>query len=194
VSGPGPGRGPGAEAVARALAALPTPSSLVTEEQLADLAALDTASLRELRARCENAEEGVSYARRVLQGRLDILRASLVERDDPAVGDLLDALPAILADAGAPSVPSQARASRVRVPADAERYSAAVDELLAEPVLEGLEERPLSEADRLVEVLLELETALSERRRALFVRIDALRSELAERYKDGRADVRDLLG
>jgi hypothetical protein len=194
VSGPGPGRGPGAEAVARALAALPTPSSLVTEEQLADLAALDTASLRELRARCENAEEGVSYARRVLQGRLDILRASLVERDDPAVGDLLDALPAILADAGPPSVPSQARASRVRVPADAERYSAAVDELLAEPVLEGLEERPLSEADRLVEVLLELETALSERRRALFVRIDALRSELAERYKDGRADVRDLLG
>jgi hypothetical protein len=180
--------------VARALAALPSPSSLVTEEQLADVAALDTASLRELRAQCENAEEGVSYARRVLQGRLDILRARLVGRDDPAVGDLLDALPAILADVGPPGAPSPARATRVRVPADADRYTAAVDELLAEPVLEGLEEQPLTEADRLVEVLLELETTLSERRRALFTRIDALRAELAERYKDGRADVRDLLG
>lgn len=194
MSGPGPGRGPGAEAVARALAALPSPSSLVTEEQLADLVSLDTASLRELRARCENAEEGVSYARRVLQGRLDILRARLVERDDPAVGDLLDALPAILADVGPHGVPSPARATRVRVPVDADRYTAAVDELLAEPVLEDLEERPLSEADRLVEVLLELETALSGRRRELFTRIDALRAELAARYKDGRADVRDLLG
>lgn len=194
MSGPGPGRGPGAEAVARALEGLPSPSSLVSEEQLADLAALDTTSLRELRARCENAEEGVSYARRVLQGRLDILRAGLVERDDPAVGDLLDALPAILADARPSSVPSQARVARVRVPSDADRYTAAVDELLAEPVLEGLEEQPLSEADRLVEVLLELEAALSARRRELFGRIDALRAELAERYKDGRADVRDLLG
>lgn len=194
MSGPGPGRGPGAEAVARALASLPAPSSLVTEAQLADLPALETGALRELRATCETAEEGVSYARRVLQGRLDILRARLVERDDPGSGDLLDALPAILADVGPPSTPSQARASRVRVPADAERYATAVDELLAEPVLEGLEDQPLREADRLVEVLLELEAALSERRRQLFDRIDALRAELAARYKDGRADVRDLLG
>ncbi|MFU8839732.1 MAG: ABC transporter substrate-binding protein [Nitriliruptoraceae bacterium] len=194
MSGPGPGRGPGAAAVERALAGLPSPASLVTDEQLASLDTLETATLRELRAACETAEEGVSYARRVLQGRLDILRASLVERDDDGSGDLLDALPSILADVGPHTGPSRARSSRVRVPDDAERYTAAVDELLAEPLLHGLEEQPLDEADRLVELLLELEAALSARRRALFERIDALRAELAARYKDGRADVRDLLG
>lgn len=194
MSGPGPGHGPGAEAVARALAGLPSPTSLLGDEQLASLDTLDTTTLRELRAACETAEEGVSYARRVLQGRLDILRASLVERDEDGSDDLLDALPSILADAGPRSGPSLARSARVRVPADAERYTAAVDELLAESLLDGLDEQPLREADRIVELLLEFEAALSTRRRALFERIDALRAELAERYKDGRADVRDLLG
>jgi hypothetical protein len=180
--------------VEHALAELQPPASLVTDEQLANLSSLDTATLRELRAACEAAEEGVSYARRVLQGRLDILRASLVERDDAGSGDLLDALPSILADVGPASSPGRARSTRVRVPADAERYTAAVDELLAEPLLQDLDAQPLRETDRLVEVLLELESALSARRRALFERIDALRAELAARYKDGRADVRDLLG
>ncbi|MFP4311663.1 MAG: ABC transporter substrate-binding protein, partial [Nitriliruptoraceae bacterium] len=87
------GQGPGAAAVERALASLPAPEALVSEEQLAALEELDTATLRSLRARCETAEEGVSYARRVLQGRLDILRASLVAREDPGTTDLLDALP-----------------------------------------------------------------------------------------------------
>lgn len=194
MSGPGPGRGPGAAAVERALAGLPSAATLLSDEQLASIDTLDTATLRVLRASCETAEEGVSYARRVLQGRLDILRASFVERDDPGSGDLLDALPAILSDVGPSTGPSHARSTRVRVPADAERYTTAIDELLAAPVLESLEEQPLAEADRLVEVLLEMETALSDRRRALFERIDALRAELAARYKDGRADVRDLLG
>lgn len=194
MSGPGPGRGPGAATVEHALAGLPSPADLVSDEQLAALEELDTAQLRQLRARCETAEEGVSYARRVLQGRLDILRASLVERDDPGTDDLLDALPAILADTGQPGGAPRGRSARVRVPADAEAYAAAVDELLAEPVLQDLDEQPLRESDRLVELLLELEVVLSGRRRALFDRIDALRAELAARYKDGRADVRDLLG
>jgi len=194
VSGPGPGRGSGAAAVERALAGLPSPQALVSDEQLAGLESFDTAELRALRAACETAEEGVSYARRVLQGRLDILRAGLVEREEPGSSDLLDALPAILADAGPAAGVPRARSQRVRVPADADAYAAAVDELLAEPVLEDLEEQPLREADRLVEVLLELEVVLSGRRRALFDRIDALRAELAARYKDGRANVRDLLG
>ncbi|MFP4150124.1 MAG: hypothetical protein ACLFUG_05845 [Nitriliruptoraceae bacterium] len=186
-------QGPGAAAVERALAGLPAPEALVSEEQLAALEELDTATLRTLRARCETAEEGVSYARRVLQGRLDILRASLVAREEPGTTDLLDALPTILADAGSPRGATAARSSRVRVPPDAEAYAAAVDLVLAEPVIEQLDEQPLSESDRLVGVLLELEAALSARRRALFERIDALRAELAARYKDGRADVRDLL-
>lgn len=192
MSGPGPV--PGTTAMARALAVLPSPDALVTAEQLAALDTLDTATLRSLRVACETAEEGVSYARRILQGRLDILRAGLVEREEPGTDDLLDALPTVLADTGAGRGGPGSRAARVRVPADADTLAAAIDLVLAEPVLEHLDEQPLTEADRLVGLLLELEAELSNRRRALFVRIDALRAELAARYKDGRADVRDLLG
>jgi hypothetical protein len=60
---------------------------------------VDQLGLPELRARREEAD--VSYLRRLLQGRLDILRAELVRRSaggDQDVGGLLTGLPAILTD------------------------------------------------------------------------------------------------
>jgi hypothetical protein len=65
---------------------------------------VDQLDLPELRARREEAEAeeaDVSYLRRLLQGRLDILRAELVRRSaggDQDVGGLLAGLPAILTD------------------------------------------------------------------------------------------------
>ena len=175
-----------------AFAGLEGPEDLLPAAQLADLSALGTAELRELRSRCEAAEEGVSYARRVLQGRLDILRARLGDRDDGA-DRLLSALPAILADAGHVTDPLQARATRVRVPADAERYTAVIDAVLAEDDLESIDEVAIPDLDPVIERLAAVEQELSQRRRALFDRIDAVRAELVARYKDGRADVRELL-
>jgi hypothetical protein len=63
---------------------------------------VDRLALPELRARREEAEEAdVSYLRRLLQGRLDILRAELVRRSaggDQDVAGLLAGLPKILTD------------------------------------------------------------------------------------------------
>lgn len=174
--------------------ALPDPEVLVPTEQLDRLGELSTQELREQRAACEAAEEGLSYARRLLQGRLDILRAGLVRHDDDAAPDLLGELPAILADPQQRSDdPLQARVSRVRVPKDAERYAQLLDDVLAEDEAERLEERSIDDLRRLVDRLSVHEQELSTRRRALFDRIDALRAELADRYRDGRADVRELL-
>jgi len=175
------------------LAALPEPDALVSVETLAEVTSLPTPELRRLRNLCEEAEEGVSYARRLLQGRLDILRAALDARDEPAADDLLSSLPRILSDPGGHADATHARATRVRVPPDADRYAAALDGVLAEDEADGLEERSLDDLERLVDRLGSYEHALSARRRALFERIDALRAELAARYKDGRADVRELL-
>jgi len=190
VSGPGTG----ANEVDAAFAQLPSPEALLSEAALEQLDTLDTEELRRIRSECELAEEGVSYARRLLQGRLDILRAALGESDHPDAGGLLAALPAIMADQGHVSDPAQARSLRVRVPADAERYAAIIDAVIAEDeVPEGTEDS-LSDLSRVVEVLTQVEHELSARRRALFTRIDGLRAELLARYKDGRADVRELLG
>ena len=187
------GRGTGANEVDAALVELPSPEALLSESALEQLDTLGTEDLRRIRTECEVAEEGISYARRLLQGRLDILRAALDQSEHPDAGHLLAALPAIMADQGHVSDPAQARSLRVRVPADAERYAALIDAVIAEDEVPEGTEGDLSDLERVVEVLTQVEHELSARRRALFTRIDGLRAELLARYKDGRADVRDIL-
>jgi hypothetical protein len=49
-------------------------------EPLPDLASLDDAGLRELIAELKKEEDELSYRRRILHGKIDILRAELVAR------------------------------------------------------------------------------------------------------------------
>ncbi len=188
------GPGTGANEVDAAFALLPSPEALLSEAALEQLDTLDTDELRRIRSACEVAEEGISYARRLLQGRLDILRAALDQSEHPGAGELLAALPALMADQGHVSDPAQSRSLRVRVPADAERYAAVIDAIITEDEVPEGSDEDLADLERVVETLTQVEHELSARRRALFARIDGLREELLARYKDGRADVRDLLG
>lgn len=171
------------------------PDQVVSDGELAALEQMETAELRVRRQRLERAEEAVSYTRRLLQGRLDLVRAELARRDDPAAGDLLDGLAHILAgDERGSSDPAQARATRVRVPEDADRYASLLDRLVGDTQIRGsLSELPVDQLEGLVARYSGVERSLSSLRRALFDRIDALRDELAARYKDGRADVSELL-
>jgi hypothetical protein len=54
-------------------------------EPLPDLATLDDAELRELIAELKKEEDELSYKRRILHGKIDILRAELVARLQRAV-------------------------------------------------------------------------------------------------------------
>ena len=68
---------------------------------VADVGQLDLAELRSRREEAEAEEADISYLRRLLQGRLDILRAELVRRSqggEQDVAGLLAGLPAILTD------------------------------------------------------------------------------------------------
>jgi len=172
---------------------IPDPQQLLPDVLLADLESLSTAELRTRRAACEGAEEGVSYARRLLQGRLDLLRAELRGRDDRVAAHLLEALPTILAGDESPGDPMQARATRLRVPPSADAHAAALDDIADESTLLNSGDLDLATLTSLVEQLTDHERQLSALRHALFDRIDALRAELAARYKDGRADVGELL-
>src|SRR5690625_7359706 len=86
-----------------------------------DLEQIETDQLRHRRAEAEAEEEAVSYARRVVQGRVDILRAEVRRREedgDAEAGSLLHALTGALGEGstGARNV-MDARATRLRVPA-----------------------------------------------------------------------------
>jgi hypothetical protein len=150
-----------------------------------------TAQVRTARAECEAEEEGISYARRVLQGRLDILRAELLGREgDGGAEDLLARLPGILSSDHVASPPAKARSTRLRVPEDADRHEDEIDELVGSTEFAEL---PTDELAAIIERLVAHERHLSALRRQLFDRIDALRDELARRYKDGTAAVSELL-
>ncbi len=171
-------------------------ATVLDAQELAALPSWPTDQLRTRRAACEAQEAAVSYARRVLQGRLDIVRAELERRDEagePAAGELLAGLPALLAGDHVATDPARARVSSVTVPAAADELVARIDADLGETVLSGLAERGEAELAELIATLERHEGELSSSRRALFDSIDALRGELAQRYKDGRANVADLL-
>jgi hypothetical protein len=178
----------------------------VSEEQVArilDPAYLDglddasTSEVRALRAECEDTEEGISYARRLLQGRLDILRAELLRRDEAGDGHartLLGDLTTILThDQHGTLDPTQARATRLRVPPSAEQHERDLDRIVDQSQLADLEQLTVDDLAMIIDRLSQHERELSALRRQLFDRIDTLRAELARRYKDGRADVSQIL-
>lgn len=162
-----------------------------------DLGERSVGALREARATCRAIEAQLSYLRRLVQGQHDIIsgeirrRAAGGEPDD--VGDLVAQLPTILADRIRGAGPG-------RSPADPEvedLSGALVDRLhaLADAVpLERLATVGDGELQAATDRLATLEVDVSQHRRAVFERIDELESELLARYRDGEAQVDDLLG
>ena len=69
---------------------------VLAENYLDGIATLPMDEVRSLRKEAEQEETDLSYLRRLLQGRLDILRAELARRSGATSGTLVDALPALL--------------------------------------------------------------------------------------------------
>jgi hypothetical protein len=162
--------------------------------ELDDLEHRPIEEVRAARAACQQVENGLSYLRRIVQGRLDIVAAELERRqaggDPHDVSRLIEQLPSILADhlraPGLGRLPSGLGQGEV----DAElasRVDAVVGEV--DDLAEVSDEQLTAARDRLTD----LEHEISERRRAEFARIDALQAELTRRYRAGEASVESLL-
>lgn len=144
-----------------------------------DLSELSTADLRRRLTERRAEEDRVSYERRVLQGRMDILRDELERRGRSEHGDLIDRLTEIIAQA-----PGGSRGARARMPTSVEPTDPS-DE--AAGVLARLPDLSVEEIQDLVERFEAEERRISERRREMFTVIDALEAELVRRYKEGSA-------
>ncbi|RFU23268.1 RsiG family protein [Geodermatophilus marinus] len=150
------------------------------------------ADVRRLRRQAEQEEVNLSYTRRLLQGRLDILRRELQRRAEDDGRSLLDLLPEILAEKGRGPAHGLGRHQTVQ-PADPEAYEAWVAALTpgVDPaVVPDLSDTDLEQAAR---ALAAAEGSLSERRRGVQQVMDALAAELGRRYRNGEADVAALL-
>lgn len=167
---------------------------------------IETRPMEELRAtrtEVQEAEVAVSYVRRVVQGRLDIVEAERRRRsgaaasEDPTeeAGSLVEDLPGILADPGHGG--RTAGPGRLPMHIDpghqADTLVADLDREVDPNKLAEIGGLSDAELDVVAESLRTIEHQLSAQRHALHERLDALQAEMVRRYQSGEATVDNLL-
>jgi hypothetical protein len=167
---------------------------VLAEDFVTDLGALPFADLRERRREAEQEETDLSYLRRVLQGRLDILRAELARRAGDET-DLIQALPRILADEPGPGPRGPRGLGRhaASEPSRADAHRRHVEALIADVDLSNPQAHDDASLRAVLIRLEDEERRVSVQRRAVQSAMDALTAEITRRYRDGDADPSDLL-
>jgi hypothetical protein len=160
---------------------------ILDESYLSDLADVDVAELRRRREQAEHEEAWLSYVRRMLHGRIDILQGQGVVSED---GELdLDALISSLSGQMGPGQ-YHATMEVLESPGGGRR---AVERLIARS---GLDDPAALTDEQRTQRLTELqamERDVSEARGRVHAVQDRLAQELAARYKAGDADAEGAL-
>ena len=176
----------------------PAPAGGTAVDELLDPAFLENATkqpmaeVRRLRRDAEQEEVNLSYTRRLLQGRLDIVRRELKRRAEHDGRSLVDLLPEILSEKGRGPAHGLGRHQTVQ-PTAPEQLEHWVTSLAPGVDLSNVQELPDDELESAARSLGEGERSLSERRRGVQQGMDGLAAELGRRYRDGEADVAALL-
>jgi hypothetical protein len=149
--------------------------------------------IREMRSEAEQEETDLSYLRRLLQGRMDILRAEVDRRSGKDGGSLIDRLPGILADDMNPGSPHGSGRHAVAEPSRADMHRRHVEALVADVDLSNPGAHDDESLRRVLGVLEREEADVSTNRRAVQHVMDKLTEEITRRYREGDASVSDLL-
>jgi hypothetical protein len=156
-----------------------------------DPAALTLEQLRAARAALQHEDDVVSYARRVAQARLDLVRAELMhrERGDQPI-DLPSELRVVLSQQ---LTGGQARPPRPTDDLSDDPLARELDAICTQHGFGRLEELENGQLTALTQALNDYERRVSADRRERFERLDALSAELVRRYRDGEASIDGLL-
>lgn len=158
--------------------------------QLPDPSELSLDELRRLRQQLQEEDDAVSYARRVAQARLDLVRAEAEHRSSDTEIDVGEELRSVLSQhlTGGPARPPRPTEDLSDHPLAVE-----LDEVCSAGGFGHLRDLDDAGLASLTSSIAAFETRLSSDRRARFERLDALSAELVRRYRDGEADVDTLL-
>jgi hypothetical protein len=169
---------------------------VLAESYLGDVEHLPIEDVRTRRAECQAVETGLSFLRRMAQGRLDVVALEQRRRRDGGtasdLAQLVSDLPETLAD-------------RTRSPGVG-RLPTAMDPGELDPTLAGelddavagcdIDTLPTLGDETIEAMRSRLETVehqISARRRLVLDRVDVLQAELTRRYRTGEASVESLL-
>ncbi len=155
---------------------------------LVGIGEVSTDELRSMRAECADLENGVSFVRRVAQGRLDLIVAEGTRRSDGNGGDLSDlvaSLPEVLSDGV--RAPASGRMTDDIDPPDhvVGPLTEHLDSVVAQSVLSSLADMTAEDIAAAALALRHFEDDLSTSRRTLHSSIDSLNEELARRIASG---------
>jgi hypothetical protein len=153
-------------------------------------------ALRQRRNDLQATEQALSYVRRLVQGRLDILLDERQHRVEGTGGRDAAALVADLPKILSEHVTGGGRGALPEVslpPGDLDEVVDQVDHIINADRLGSVSDLSAEDLDAVVDALADLERRVSQHRRALHGAIDALQEEIVRRYKSGEASVDALL-
>ena len=166
------------------------------------VASLDTVTLDELRSRrslCDDLDVELSYYRRLLHGRMDLLSFELRRRSGAEQRSLIEALPEILADqdatpppiAGIDELPLKELSTELpNIPQTGNRP---IDRVLGDDFLAHLPTLSDDELEEIQGALADVEAEVSGQRRTVYTAYEQIVEEITRRYRDGLADADELL-
>jgi hypothetical protein len=169
---------------------------ILSADYQGDLQRRSMDDVRTMRAECQSVETGLSYLRRLAQGRLDIVGVELQRRRDGGepgdLATLVSRLPEILSENT--RSPGVGRLPQTMAPGEVDpELEQRLNEIVGGHDLESLPGLGDDELLALHDELESFEREVSARRRDVFDRIDTFQAEITRRYRTGEASVETLL-
>ncbi|RZS41343.1 hypothetical protein EV193_103666 [Herbihabitans rhizosphaerae] len=161
-------------------------------EYVTDLASLDLTEVRARRDDAAQEETDLSYLRRLLHGRIDIVLAEQKRRATGDTSSVLEHLATILADNAVGPAMGSGRHQTLE-PSRAEAHRRHVEALVSDADLSDVSNLADDKLDLALRTYREEEGSVSTRRREVQVVMDRLNEEIGSRYRAGSASVDELL-
>ncbi|GAA1241881.1 hypothetical protein GCM10009676_28850 [Prauserella halophila] len=156
--------------------------------------ALSLSTLRERRDEAAQEETDLSYLRRLLHARIDIVKAEQLRRssDTPGDEDVVAQLTAILSDNALGPATGSGRHQTLE-PTRAGEYRRAAEALVGDANLSDVVSLGDDRLTETLESYRQQEESVSQRRREVQAVVDTFNAEIAGRYAHGTASVDELL-
>jgi hypothetical protein len=165
---------------------------VLAPDYVRDLDELDLAEVRSRRDDAAQEETDLSYLRRLLHGRIDIVRAEQKRRIEGGSRSVVERLAEILADNAVGPATGSGRHQPLE-PSRAEAHRRHVEALVSDANLSDVTTLPDERLDLALRTYVAEEASVSQRRREVQAVVDLLNDEIGGRYRAGSASVDKLL-
>lgn len=152
-------------------------------DYLEGLTELDFDELRNRRTMASDVEAQVSYYRRLIHGRMDLLNFELRRRNGEEERTLLEALPEILASGMILGSEPNLKHIETMPPIPTKTGRRLIDKIMDDGVLIRLPDLAGEEINEALDRLRDVEKQLSDQRQQLHRVIDTLQDEIVGRYR-----------